>query len=231
MKRFISAKGVDPAAISVIPNGVDEAMLAPGARDDRLALALGIAPGDVVLGYVSTFQPWEAIDRIIDATAELHAAGHPVRALLVGDGPAYEDLVRHADERDVRSRVIFAGRVDHDRVADLYRLIDLFVCPRAPGGTSELVTPLKPYEAMALERPVIVSDTAALREIVEDGVTGRTFRAADSADLVAVCAQLIEDPAQRARLAAAGRDWVLRERTWAANGRRYRALYEQLGVA
>lgn len=231
MKRCIVDRGVDPARVSVIPNGVDAAMLEHDARADRLVTGLGIQPGDIVLGYVSTFQPWEDIDRIIDATAALHEAGYPVRALLVGDGPAYEDLVRRADEREIRSRVIFAGRVDHARVADYYRLIDLFVCPRAPGGTSELVTPLKPYEAMALGCAVVVSDTAALREIVEDGVTGRTFRAGETADLVAVCAQLVDHPGERARLAAAGREWVMRERTWQANGRRYRALYEQLGVA
>lgn len=231
MREHIAGKGVEPSRITVVPNAVHRSLLAGGRRDRSLAAALGIGRDDFVLGCVSTFQPWEAIDRIIDATAELAAAGRPVRALLVGDGRAYDDLVSHAKQRGISSRVIFTGRVDHARVPDLYRLMDVFICPRRPEPALELVTPLKPYEAMALEVAVVVSATPALCEIVQDGVTGRTFRADDMAHLVSVCWELIDDPRQRARLARNARRWVRRERTWSSNGRRYRELYERLGAA
>ncbi len=102
--------------------------------------------------------------------------------------------------------------------------------PRTNHRVSRLVTPLKPYEAMALERAVVVSDLPALREIVKPGETGMRFRAEDADDLAAVLGGLLEDPALRRRLGTQAREWILAERTWAANGRRYRELFERLGV-
>ena len=96
---------------------------------------------------------------------------------------------------------------------------------------SQLVTPLKPYEAMAMERAVVVSDLPALREMVSPGETGLTFRAEDAAHLADVLGGLLDDPALRARLGRQGREWVLANRTWANNGRLYRELYERLDVA
>ena len=95
----------------------------------------------------------------------------------------------------------------------------MFVVPRTANRVSRLVTPLKPYEAMALERAVVVSDLPALREIVTPGETGLTFRAEDAEDLAEVLGRLLDDPALRARLGRQAREWILAERTWAANGR------------
>src|SRR4029079_3424736 len=126
--------------------------------------------------------------------------------------------------------VVFTGRVPHDEVHAYYGQIDLFVVARRDEETSEVVTPLKPFEAMAVERAVIVADLTALREIVRDGETGRTFRPEDTTHLADVAQALIDDPAERARLAAAGREWVAAERTWGANAARYRELYAELGA-
>jgi glycosyltransferase involved in cell wall biosynthesis len=123
------------------------------------------------------------------------------------------------------------GRVPHDRILGYYALIDVFVVPRTADRVSRLVTPLKPFEAMALERAVVVSDLPALREIVMPGETGMTFTAGDADDLARVLSDLLGDPALRARLGRQAREWVKTERTWAQNGRRYRELYERLGVA
>jgi glycosyltransferase involved in cell wall biosynthesis len=123
------------------------------------------------------------------------------------------------------------GRVPHDEVIRYYSLIDVFVVPRTNHRVSRLVTPLKPYEAMALERAVVVSDLPALREIVEPGRTGLTFRPEDPDDLAAVLGRLIDDPALRRELGQNARAWILAERTWAKNGARYRELFERLGVA
>lgn len=230
MKQHLVARGVEADRITVIPNGVDPADFEPMPRDERLASRLGIARGETVLGYVSTFKAFEGIETILEATAELRARGKRVRVLLVGGGDQKRTLRRRARELGIEPQTSFAGRVDHREVARYYSLIDVFVCPRRAEATSDLVTPLKPFEAMAMECPVVVSRTRALREIVEDGVTGRTFTPEDAHELAAVCAELIDRPEERRRLAAAGRAWVTAERSWASHGQRYRALYEQLGV-
>ena len=98
-----------------------------------------------------------------------------MKALLVGEAASGLPGAA-ARELGVEDAVIFTGRVPHDQVLSYYGLIDLFVVPRRAEATSELVTPLKPFEAIAVARTVIVSDVGALREIVHDRVTARIFR-------------------------------------------------------
>jgi glycosyltransferase involved in cell wall biosynthesis len=152
--------------------------------------------------------------------------------LLVGDGDE-DETIREAARRLglTDGTLVMPGRVSHDQILGYYSLIDIFVVPRTAHRVSRLVTPLKPYEAMALERAVVVSDLPALREIVTPEETGLTFRAEDPEDLAAVLGRLLDDPTLRRRLGRQAREWILAERTWAANGRRYRELFERLGVA
>ena len=156
MKRHIVSRGVPAEKIHIVPNGVDLDALRPVPRDRALAARLGIEDDETVLGYVSTFHGYEGIQFIVRAVAELIGRGRRVRALLVGDGREREPLERLAAELGIGGAVVFTGRVPHDEVLRYYSLIDLFVVPRRAEATSELVTPLKPYEAMAAERPVIV---------------------------------------------------------------------------
>jgi glycosyltransferase involved in cell wall biosynthesis len=122
------------------------------------------------------------------------------------------------------------GRVPHDDVMRYYSIIDVFVVPRTNDRVSQLVTPLKPYEAMSLELALVVSDVPALREMVIPGETGLTFRPEDDADLADVLSGLLDDPELRARLGRRAREWVAASRTWDQNGQLYRDLYERLGV-
>ena len=231
MRQHMVGRGIDGGKIRIVPNGVDPEAMQPLPRDPLLAAQLGIRDGETVLGYVSTFHGYEGIQYIVRATAELIRRGKRAKALLVGDGRERPYLERTARELGIEDAVLFTGRVPHDQVLAYYALIDLFVVPRRAEATSELVTPLKPYEALAVKRPVIVSDVGALREIIRDGFNGRTFTPEDPMALADVAEQLIDDPAAREALAAAGYEWVTTERTWASNGARYRAIYEELGAA
>lgn len=232
MREDILARGgVEAGRIVVVPNAVDVARFEPGPRDDALAGRLGLGD-EPVIGYISSFTAYEGIRYLIEATAELRRRGRRVRCLLVGDGEerlTLEAAARSADLPD--GAVIFTGRVPHDRILDYYRLIDIFVVPRTNDRVSQLVTPLKPYEAMATERALVVSGVAALREIVIDGETGRTFTPEDAVSLADVLEPLLDDPAERRRLGAAARRWVAANRTWDQNGQRYLALFRELGVA
>jgi PEP-CTERM/exosortase A-associated glycosyltransferase len=223
--------GTEPDRVIVVPNAVDVHRFVPGPRDPALATRLGIG-AEPVIGYISSFTGYEGIRYLIEATAELKRRGRSIRCLLVGDGeerPALEAAARAAGVDD--GTVLFTGRVAHDQVLEYYRLIDVFVVPRTNDRVSRLVTPLKPYEAMAMERALVVSAVGALLEIVTDGVTGRSFTPEDPISLADVIEPLLDDPAERARLGGAARAWVSEHRTWAQNGRRYRELYERLGVA
>ena len=152
--------------------------------------------------------------------------------LLVGDGDE-EPVIRATARRlglDADGTLIMPGRVDHDEILSYYSVIDVFVVPRTANRVAQLVTPLKPYEAMALERPLVVSDLPALREIVIPGETGLTFEPENPVDLADVLASLLDDPGLRTALGRRAREWIAAERTWARNGQLYRAIFERLGV-
>ena len=229
---ILSRGGIDPNHVTVVPNAVDLTRFTPGPRDEALAHSLGIDPGEVVLGYISSFTSYEGIVYLVEAAAELRRRGRRIRLLLVGDGEERDNLESAVARTGLRDDgwVIFTGRVPHSEIDRYYRTIDVFVVPRTDDRVSRLVTPLKPYEAMAMEKAVVVSAVGALLEIVEEDVTGRSFRPEDAIDLADTIEPLLDDPAVRARLGTAARAWVAANRTWAQNGIRYRELYERLGV-
>lgn len=230
MRADIIARGVDADRVAVIPNAVDPDDFMPRPADPTLRDALGIGPTDVVLGYVSSLVRYEGIEHLLEAIALLRAAGHPVRGLIVGDGAERVALQRTARRLEVDDAIRFTGRVPMSEVQRYYAQIDVFVVPRTNDQVSRTVTPLKPLEAMAMERAVVTSDLPALRELIEHGETGLLCAAENAAALAATVEPLLDDPACRARLGKAAREWVMAERTWRRNGQRYRQLFADLGA-
>lgn len=233
MRADIVARGVPAERVTVVPNAVDVDRFRPQPRDDALAARLGLPSGEPVVGYISSFTRYEGIAHLIEAAAILRERGRRVRVLLVGDGEERANLERQVDELGLRAdgTVVFTGKVPHERVLAHYSLLDVFVVPRTADRVSQLVTPLKPYEAMALEKPLVVSGVDALREIVTEGETGLTFEPERAASLADVLEPLLDDPERRARLGRAARRWVSTHRTWRQNGERYLELYRRLGAA
>jgi len=225
--------GISPDVVTVVPNAVDIAGFTPGPRDETLARTLGIDPDETVIGYISSFTSYEGILYLIEAAALLRERGRRIKLLLVGDGEDRANLESAAERTGLAGSggVVFTGRVPHSEIARYYRTIDVFVVPRTNDRVSQLVTPLKPYEAMAMEKALVVSAVGALLEIVDAGITARTFTPEDSTSLADAIEPLLDDPGERVRLGAAAREWVAANRTWEQNGRRYLTLYQRLGVA
>jgi glycosyltransferase involved in cell wall biosynthesis len=151
-----------------------------------------------------------------------------VAALIVGDGPRRAEIEAHARRLGVADRCRLTGRVPHETVPQYYAQMDLFTCPRIEERAARYITPLKPFEAMALGRPVLVSDLPALTEIVDPPNRGLAAPVGDPVGLADAIEQAMDDQALRASVAEAGRQWVRTERTWATNGPRYRAAYESI---
>ncbi len=232
MRLEIIARGCLPDNVFVIPNAVDVERFRPIPRSDQLAASLGIGPNELVVGYISTFTAYEGIRYLIEAVAALRARGRRLRLLLVGDGRDRQALVELANRLGLDDgTLVMPGRVPHEDVQRYYSIIDVFVVPRTSDRVSALVTPLKPFEAMAMERALVVSDMPPLREIVTPNETGLVFRPQDAGHLAEVIEGALDDPELRARLGRQAREWVASSRTWAHNGARYRQLYERLGAA
>lgn len=225
MRAEIMSRGVDGAKVHVVPNGVDVSAFQPGERSDDLVAELGLEDR-FVFGYVSNLDHWrEGHETLIRAAARLRADGVPAVALIVGDGNRRAELEQLAAAEGAGDAVLFTGRVPHHRVLDYYRLLDVFVVPRIAERAARLVTPLKPFEAMAAGVPVVVSALAPLIEIVGDGERGRAFPPGDADALAEVLAELWRDQDARTELAKRARDWVVAERQWSANAARYAAIY------
>ena len=133
---------------------------------------------------------------------------------MVGDGPSLPALREQARRLGVADAVAFPGRVPPADVGAFYDLIDVFVVSRRSSRVTDLVTPIKPLEAMGRGKAVVMSDLPALRELGEPGDAARFYRASSVPDLVAVAGRLLDDDASRAALGARARDWVANERTW-----------------
>ena len=231
MRTDIVDRGVPAERVFVVPNGVDPDVFVPLAPDPAIRARYRL--GDrFVIGYISNLDhPREDHETLIAATARLAASGRDVACLIVGDGTRRQALERVARASGAGDRIVFTGQVPHEDVRAMYATIDAFIVPRRDERAARLVTPLKPYEAMAMEKALVVSAVGALLEIVDEGITARTFTPEDATSLADAIEPLLDDPAERARLGAAAREWVAANRTWEQNGRRYLALYQQLGVA
>ena len=201
----------------------------PAPREDARR-RLGLSMDDEIVGTVSSVVPYEGLDDLVRAVAALVDERPRLRLAVVGDGVALPALRRLAADLGIEDRLLAPGRVDRSLAPVWHQALDVFCVPRKDTGVTRAVTPMKPLEAMATSRPVLVSDLPALSEIVEDGVTGRVLPAEEPEAWAAALAALLDDPAAARGLGARAREWVLGHRTWAANARRYDALYRRLGV-
>jgi PEP-CTERM/exosortase A-associated glycosyltransferase len=222
IRSELVSRGMSPGRVFVVPNGVDPEWFAPRARAVELAAQLGIGEGPV-FGYIGSFSRYEGLSFLTEAMPELLARFPGARLLLVGGGRD-EQAVRAAAQQ-AGAAVLAPGRVPQERVRDFYTLLDVFVLPRRRIRLTELVTPLKPLEAMAMAIPVLASDIGGHAELVNDGETGLLFKAESRESLVEQAARLAGDPELRAQLGAGGRRWVETERTWDRIVVRYLSIY------
>lgn len=228
MRDVLVDRGVPAEKITIVPNAVDVEAFPVTEPDRSLKARLGLPIDAPTVGYISNVSHREGHDVLLRAFAEVARTRADVRCLIVGDGPELANMERLASSLGVHDRVVFTGEVDHGDIRAFYSIIDVFVVPRRPDYAADHVTPLKPFEALALERAMIVSDLPSLREIVGDEERGLLFRPEDSSELASKIVDLVDAPSRRRSLGTVGRRWILAERTWDRNALRYLELYRSL---
>ena len=206
-----------PREVGYLPNGVEIERFSPRGPDEELRAKLGFPPEAVVIGYIGSIVSYEGLDLLMEALPHVKAATNmPFRVLIVGDG-AYMDRVMDACKENALGDVVtFTGRVPHEEVEAYYSLVDIAPFPRLPQPVTELVSPLKPFEAMAMEKAVIASDVHALTEIVQHEHTGLLFEKGNAASLAEVMLRFIDDRELRAECGSKARIWVEEERDWSS---------------
>lgn len=233
LRSDIVARGIAAAKVTVIPNAVDvNAFEMGGLPDADLKRKLGL-DGCSVVGFIGSFYAYEGLDLLLDALPALLARRPDVRVLLVGGGPQDAALKSQAQRLGLADKVIFTGRVPHQQVQAYYDLVDVLAYPRHAMRLTELVTPLKPLEAMAQGRLFVASDVGGHKELIQHGETGWLFKAGSVQGLVDALDKVMGNLADWARVRSNGRRYVETERQWLRSAQGYLAPYRALaaGVA
>ena len=225
LRRDILGRKIPAEKVTLVPNAVSVDQFSPSrAVDEGLAARLGVA-GMNVLGFAGSFYSYEGLDLLLEALPKVLTAKPETKVLLIGGGSEEVRLRAISERLGLGGNVMFTGRVPHDEVRDYYQLIDILVYPRRSGRLTELVTPLKPLEAMAQERIVLASDVGGHKELIEDGKTGYLFKAGDAGDLARRLLSILDHREDWSRIRASGRAFIERERTWQSVVARYQDVY------
>lgn len=228
LRKDIVGRGIPADKVTVIPNAVDiESFQLSGEPDAALRSRLSL-DSTTVIGFVGSFYAYEGLDLLLDAFQTLHARRPDLRVLLVGGGPQEANLKAQAQRLGIADKVVFTARVPHSEVSHYYDLIDLLAYPRHSMRLTELVTPLKPLEAMAQGRVFVASDVGGHKELIRDGVTGRLFKAGDAGALAAAIEDMLDHRQDWPAYRAAGRQFVETVRNWRNSVANYKAVYERL---
>ena len=227
LRGDIAKRGIPEERITVIPNAVDVGAFRLGAEPDpQLRRELGLE-GATVLGFAGSFYGYEGLHLLIEAAARMLPRHPTLRVLLVGGGPQEQRLKAQVAAAGLQDRVIFTGRVPHAQVQRYYELIDVLAYPRLPIRLTELVTPLKPLEAMAQGRMFVASDVGGHRELIRDRETGFLFRAGDVEALQRALEDVLAQRELWPQIRAQARRFVEVERTWASSVARYGEVYRR----
>lgn len=226
LRADIVARGVPEGKVTVIANAVDvNAFPLALAADPLLRQQWGLT-GRTVIGFIGSFYAYEGLDLLISALPALLCVRPDACLLLVGGGPQEAVLKALVQELQLQNHVVFTGRVPHADVQRYYALVDVLAYPRHSMRLTELVTPLKPLEAMAQGQLFVASDVGGHRELVEHQKTGILFKADDPQALTSALIDLLEHPERWPALRANGRHFVESVRNWRNSAFHYQAVYE-----
>ena len=224
IRNDLVLRGIPEEKLIVVFNGINPEDLHTLDFDENLAKGLGTS-GKMVLGFVGSFYRYEGLDLLVKAFAKLCETRDNLVLLLVGGGEMEKELRNQADKASLHGKVIIPGRFPHADIPRIYSLMDILVYPRYSMRLTELVTPLKPLEAMAMGKPLVASDIGGHRELIRNESTGVLFSPGDVSALTAALLRLLDDAGLREKLAVQGSNWVRQHHTWSITTAIYSTIY------
>ena len=228
LKKDIIERGVAEQKITTIPNAVDiSAFKFAQPAKEPLKKELGLQ-GKKVIGFIGSFYAYEGLPLLIEACAQLFKKDDDTRLLLVGGGPDEPIIKQKIDELGLQDKIVLTGRVPHSDVQDYYNLVDIFVYPRYAMRLTELVTPLKPLEAMAQGQLVVASDVGGHKELIKHGNNGFLFKADNVDSLVETVLNVFDSKDEWETIRQQGREYVEQERNWPASVANYQKVYPSI---
>jgi|AntAceMinimDraft_11_1070367.scaffolds.fasta_scaffold01792_3 PEP-CTERM/exosortase A-associated glycosyltransferase len=228
IRKDLLARGIAGEKITIVPNAVDASRFQPvGARNSEVEKRLQLS-GKKVIAFIGSFYAYEGLDLLVAALPKLLAVHPDIRLLLVGGGQVTDAIRQQVAQLGLQECVIMTGRVPYEEVEAYYSVTDVLVYPRKSMRLTDLVTPLKPLEAMAQKSLFMASDVGGHKELVRDGITGTLFKADDVEDLVKTLLDLLDQEERWPAMREAGRNYVENERNWVNSVANLKAVYQRL---
>jgi PEP-CTERM/exosortase A-associated glycosyltransferase len=231
LKQDIMARGIAEDKILVIENGVDSNKFTPTEKNSALIHKLGLE-NKIVLGFIGTMFEFEGLPLFIEAvnTIKNSVDNNKFHAVIVGTGRDFDRCQQLANAYHLNSVITFIGRVPHDEILDYYSIIDVFIYPRLSKRITEMVTPLKPLEAMSMAKLVIGSDVGGIKELIQHNYNGLLFKAGDTDALAALCISIIDNVDAFKTLATTARTYIEEKRDWLKICQKYTPFFEKLRI-
>jgi len=227
--RLLALYPLQGKPIDVVPNGVEPERFDPQRlADARQVLRTRHGWQDrIVCLYAGYLNAVNGIDFLLDVATRLGAsARRRLRLVVLGRGPLQSRV-----EQDARAHadlIEYAGLVDYEQMPAYYAASDVFVIPRPPLAPGEAFVPMKLLEAMAMEKLLLVSDVAAMTEIITDGENGLVFKKGSTTDFMHKLETIAAPDARFEELGRRARQDVLHQYTWDASRQQLQSVYERL---
>lgn len=227
LRKDLIDRNIPPTKLTPIPNGVDIQAFHGSESTDSVTSRWNLT-GKRVVGFIGSFFRYEGLDLLLDVFARFRISRPDVVLLLVGNGEVETELKTKVKQLGLEDRVIMTGPVAQEHIPDVYAAIDVLAYPRRSMRLTELVTPLKPLEAMAMRKAIVASNIGGHRELIQDGQTGVLFAPDDIAATERAIGQLLDNDNLRRTLAEQGRVWVTKERSWDLVTAAYAEVYSKV---
>lgn len=228
MRDELTIRGGNPAIIDIIPNACDINKFKPTTKNNDLLAKLSIPKETPIIGYIGSFVQYEGLDLLVEACGRLIKKGLNFKLILIGasQGEVYEKIHTLINRDGLQSHILLPGRIPHNEVSDWYSIIDIAPFPRKSQPVTEIVTPLKPMEAMSMGKCVLVSSVSALAEMVTDDETGFIFEKDSVTDLAQKLEGLLLSEEIREKIGRQARTWISKNRTWESMGHKIKQWVE-----
>ena len=206
---IIHTAGIPPEKVLVVPNGVDTARFDPSQHSPKRVWK------GPTLGFVGTLVNWHRLDMLLVALAEVMHEGINLNLVVVGDGPMRRIWEAQARGLDLHGCVRFVGRVSWNDVPAYISGFDLGYMGNSPLEIGIMYhSPLKLYEYMAMERPVVASAYADAQQIIVQGQNGYLFEPGSKDDLKRALHLAYQDQARWQEMGKSARERVLEYASW-----------------
>lgn len=214
LRQEISSWGISKEKIILVPNAVDTERFQPQPADEKILKELNIPVGTPVIGYAGSVVAYEGLNLLLDALFKIKQKKEKFVFVLVGDGKVIDEIKARATSLGLEKECRFVGRIPFDKVAGYLSCMDIMPIPRLSSPVTEMVSALKPLEAMAMGRAVVLSNVSPHKTMAGNNERAILFKKDDADDLAKNIQRLMHAPDERARLGNVARQWVLKERTW-----------------